>query len=290
MIVVDRVPRRAGHGRRGRQRPVVPGPYRIVDGVTVGFAHTEAGAEAAAAHDLLELERAMDSLSAQRTAKVAGLVATSSEARALDAHAAFGDRPGAGPWRRRCGASRSRPIRAATPRLPRRSRCLRAGSTRPRAQEALWAIERVSLIWRGGDWRVSGDRRRRAVGQRVAGRSARPARRSRESVMRRFASALAALGLAAALAVSTPAPANAGVLSTGLHIVTGAGGAILERREGRPVQGAVGGGNGGRRAPERSAAPRPAAPPPRARARPPAPPPAARWVAWSRRASASSPR
>ncbi len=23
------------------------------------------------------------------------------------------------------------------------------------SQEALWAIERVSLIWRGGDWRVS---------------------------------------------------------------------------------------------------------------------------------------
>ena len=56
----------------GGKPPVVPGPMRLVDGVGVGFAHSEAGAEAAAAHYLLELERAMDTLDAQRTAAVAG--------------------------------------------------------------------------------------------------------------------------------------------------------------------------------------------------------------------------
>ena len=60
----------------GGSAPVVPGPLRVVDGVGVGFAHSEAGAEAAAAHYLLELERAMDTLDARRTAAVAELVAT----------------------------------------------------------------------------------------------------------------------------------------------------------------------------------------------------------------------
>src|SRR5690242_12404459 len=68
--------------------PVVPGPYRLADGVTVGFAHSLAGAEAAAAHYLLELERAMDTLNPRRTAMLAALVSTSGEARAITAHAA----------------------------------------------------------------------------------------------------------------------------------------------------------------------------------------------------------
>jgi hypothetical protein len=45
--------------------------------------------------------------------------------------------------------------------------------------------------------------------------------------MRRFASAPAAVGLAATLMFSSPTPANASVISTVGHIVTGAGGAIL---------------------------------------------------------------
>ena len=44
--------------------PVVPGPLRVIDGVGVGFAHSQAGADAAAAHYLLEIERAMDTLDA----------------------------------------------------------------------------------------------------------------------------------------------------------------------------------------------------------------------------------
>jgi hypothetical protein len=45
--------------------------------------------------------------------------------------------------------------------------------------------------------------------------------------MRRSVSALAAIGLAATLMCSTPAPANADVISTLGHIVTGVGGAVL---------------------------------------------------------------
>lgn len=45
--------------------------------------------------------------------------------------------------------------------------------------------------------------------------------------MRRFASAIAVLGLLATFTLPSPAPATAGVLSTAGHIVTGAGGAIL---------------------------------------------------------------
>lgn len=72
----------------GGSPPVVPGPRQVVKGVGVGFARSEAGAEAAAAHDLLELERAIDTLEVTRTATVASVVATSGEARVFDAHAA----------------------------------------------------------------------------------------------------------------------------------------------------------------------------------------------------------
>ena len=138
----------------GAERPVVPGPYRLVDGVTVGFAHTEAGAEAAAAHDLLELERAMDSLSAQRTAKVAALVATSSEARALDAHATSVialERAHGSPLRRVAVSTDPDRYSAAAAQITVLESWIYATSS----QEAVWAIERVSLVWRGGDWRVA---------------------------------------------------------------------------------------------------------------------------------------
>src|ERR1700678_562344 len=70
-----------------RPAPVVPGPFRVIDGVSVGFTHTEAGAQAAAAHYLLEIERAMDTLDIQRTESVARLIATNQEATAISAHA-----------------------------------------------------------------------------------------------------------------------------------------------------------------------------------------------------------
>ena len=130
-----------------------PGPYRVVDGVTVGFAHTEAGAEAAAAHDLLELERAMDSLSAQRTAKVAGLVATGSEARAIDAHATSVialEQAHGSPLRRVAISTDPNRYSPAAAQIT----VLESWIYATRSQEALWAIERVSLVWRGGDWRV----------------------------------------------------------------------------------------------------------------------------------------
>jgi hypothetical protein len=138
----------------GGRRPVVSGPYRIVDGVSVGFAHTEVGAEAAAAHDLLELERAMDSLSTQRTAEVAALVATTSEARAIEAHATLVialEQAHGSPLRRvAVSTDPNRYSPAAAQITVLESWIYAAGS-----QEALWAIERVSLIWRGGDWRVA---------------------------------------------------------------------------------------------------------------------------------------
>jgi hypothetical protein len=138
----------------GGTRPVLPGPYRVINGVTIGFAHTEAGAEAAAAHDLLELERAMDSLNAPHTAKVAALIATRSEARALDAHAtsviALEQIHGVPLRRVAVSTDPSRYSPAAAQVTVLECWIYATGS-----QEALWAIERVSLIWRGGDWRVS---------------------------------------------------------------------------------------------------------------------------------------
>jgi hypothetical protein len=138
----------------GGARPVVPGPYRVVDGVTVGFAHTEPGAEAAAAHDLLELERAMDSLSAQRTAEVAGLVATRSEARAIAAHAGSVialEQAHGSPLRRVAVSTDPNRYSAAAAQIT----VLESWIYATPSQEALWAIERVSLIWRRGDWRIS---------------------------------------------------------------------------------------------------------------------------------------
>ena len=114
----------------------------------------------------------MDTLSAQRTATVAGLVATSSEARAIDAHAtsviALEQAHGA-PLRRVAVSTDPDRYSPAAAQVT----VLESWIYATASQEALWAIERVSLIWRGGDWRVERDRRCGAVGQRVAGRSAR---------------------------------------------------------------------------------------------------------------------
>ena len=87
----------------GGAPPVVPGPRQLVKGVGVGFADTEPGAEAAAAHYLLELERAIDTLNPARTTAVANLVATTGEARVFESHteaAIAVERTGGAPLRR----------------------------------------------------------------------------------------------------------------------------------------------------------------------------------------------
>jgi hypothetical protein len=137
-----------------RTRPPGAGPMRTVDGVTLGFARSQAGADAAAAHYLLEIERAMDTLSAQRTAAVAGLVSTGSEAQAIRAHAgeviALEQAHGA-PLRR---VAISTDLVAYSPAAAQVT-VLESWIYATDAQEALWAIERVSIAWHSGDWRVS---------------------------------------------------------------------------------------------------------------------------------------
>jgi len=134
--------------------PDGPGPFHTVHGVTLGFVRSQAGAEAAAAHYLLEIERAMDTLSAQRTAAVAGLVSTGGEAQAIQTHAdeviALEHAHGA-PLRR--VAISTAPV-AYSPSAAQVT-VLESWIYATGAQEALWAIERVSLAWHNGDWRVS---------------------------------------------------------------------------------------------------------------------------------------
>jgi hypothetical protein len=134
--------------------PVVPGPSRVVDGVGVGFAHSRSGALAAGAHSLLEIERAMDTLNPRWTATVAGLVATPTDAAAIRAHATevIGlERAGGVPLRR--VAIATSPV-SYTPTAA-EVIVLEEWIYATAAREAVWAIERVSLLWRGGEWRVS---------------------------------------------------------------------------------------------------------------------------------------
>jgi hypothetical protein len=138
----------------GGSSPVVPGPDRVVRGVGVGFARSEPGAEAAGAHYLLELERAIDTLQVSRTATVAALVATNAEARVFDAHAAAAiavERTGGGPLRR--VAISTDPVFYSRARAM--VTVLESWLYGTGAREALWAIERVTLVWQRGDWRVS---------------------------------------------------------------------------------------------------------------------------------------
>ena len=138
----------------GGAAPVVPGPRRVVTGVGVGFAYSEAGAEAAAAHDLLELERAIDTLEVTRTATVAALVATNGEADVFEAHAAAAiavERTGGVPLRR--VAVSTDPVFYSRGRAE--VTVLESWIYAAAAREALWAIERVTLVWQRGDWRVS---------------------------------------------------------------------------------------------------------------------------------------
>lgn len=138
----------------GGVKPAGPGPYRITDGVTLGFVHTEAGAAAAAAHYLLEIERAMDSLSVARTIEVARLLATASEARVIAAHASSVialEASDGGPLRRVVVATRADNYSATSAQVTVLESWIYAISK----QEALWAIERVSLFWANGGWRVS---------------------------------------------------------------------------------------------------------------------------------------
>lgn len=137
-----------------RPAPVVPGPSRVIDGVSVGFTRSEPGAEAAAAHYLLEIERAMDTLDIQRTESVAQIVATNQEARAIAGHAASVialERAQGVPLRRVAISSDPVAYSPATAQITVLECWIYATSS----QEALWAIERVSLVWQSGGWRVS---------------------------------------------------------------------------------------------------------------------------------------
>jgi len=137
----------------GSARPVVPGPTRTVRGVTLGFAHTLPGAEAAAAHYLLELERAMDTLDPRWTSTVGALVATPTEAQAIATHATDVialERASGAPARRVAIATDSVAYSAHAAQVTVLEAWLYANSE----QEAAWAIERVSLVWQHGDWRV----------------------------------------------------------------------------------------------------------------------------------------
>jgi type II secretory pathway component GspD/PulD (secretin) len=132
----------------------VPGPLRVIDGVSVGFVHSEAGAEAAAAHYLVEIERAMDTLDAEWTSKVASLVSTGAEARAITSHAAAVialERSDGAPLRRVAISTDPVVFSATAAQVT----VLESWIYATNAEEALWAVERVSLAWENGGWRVS---------------------------------------------------------------------------------------------------------------------------------------
>jgi hypothetical protein len=138
----------------GGSSQVVPGPHQLVKGVGIGFAHSEVGAEAAGAHYLLELERAIDTLDGARTATVAKLVVTNAEAGVFEAHAAAAiavERTGGVPLRR--VAVSTDPVSYSPGRAE--VTVLESWIYATAAREALWAIERVTLVWQHGDWRVS---------------------------------------------------------------------------------------------------------------------------------------
>jgi len=145
----------AGRATVAKPSPlVVSGPLRTVDGITLGYQHTETGAAAAAAHYLLELERAMDTLSVQRTVQVAQLLSTPAEAQAITTHAASVialERAHGSPLRRVAISTNLTGYSPAAADVTVLESWIYATS----AQEALWAIERVSLVWRDGGWWVS---------------------------------------------------------------------------------------------------------------------------------------
>ena len=136
--------------------PVGPGPRQFVKGVGVGFAHSEAGAEAAAAHYLLELERAIDTLDASAHGGGGAARCHGGGGARVRESCGGGDRGRAVRWACRSGGWRSRPIRSSYSPAGAQITVLESWIYATATREALWAIERVSLIWRHGDWRVSG--------------------------------------------------------------------------------------------------------------------------------------
>ena len=96
----------------------------------------------------------MDTLDARRTATVAQLVATNDEARLFEAHAAAAitlERSDGAPLRRVAISTDPAWYSPAAARIT----VLESWVYATAAREALWAIERVSLVWQHGDWRVS---------------------------------------------------------------------------------------------------------------------------------------
>lgn len=144
----------SGQAVAGTPSNATLGPFTKRQGISMGFARSEPGAEAAAAHYLLEIERAMDSLDRQRALAVAALVATPAEARAMSTHAAEVialERADGAPLRR---VAISTALIAYSPSAAQVT-VLESWFYATANQEALWAIERVSLAWAGGDWRIS---------------------------------------------------------------------------------------------------------------------------------------
>ena len=135
-------------------REVPPGPTQIADGITLGFADKEVGADAAAAQYLLELERAIDTLDPARVAAIARLVTTQAETQAMAARAgaAISLERSYGPPLRRAAISTQ--LLAYSPQAA-TVNVLECWIYARADEELLWALERVSLVWRSGDWRVS---------------------------------------------------------------------------------------------------------------------------------------
>ena len=96
----------------------------------------------------------MDSLSARRTAKVAALVADQQRSARDHAHAASVialERAHGAPLRRVAISTDPDRYSPAAAQIT----VLESLDLRDSSQEAVWAIERVSLVWQDGDWRVS---------------------------------------------------------------------------------------------------------------------------------------
>jgi hypothetical protein len=133
---------------------LVPGPRREIRGVTFGFARTRPGAEAAAAHSLLEIERAMDTLDARRLQTVARLVATPTEAgvmarRAADVIAV--ERTDGVPVRRVAISTEFVSYTSSSAAVTVVECWIYARAS----QMAVWAVETVSLVWAKDSWLVA---------------------------------------------------------------------------------------------------------------------------------------
>ena len=148
-----RVRRRARDGRR-REPAGRAGSRRVVDGRGCRVRAQRSGGGGGGCA-LPARARAGDRHArVRRAAAVAGLVATAAR-RACSTLAQRRRSRWSGQMALRCGGWRSRPIRSRTRAAGAQVIVLESWIYATAAREALWAIERVSLVWRHGDWRVS---------------------------------------------------------------------------------------------------------------------------------------